>query len=465
MILTDDILLEVFVFYRHTYDDALWNWHVLVHVCRRWRHIVFESPRRLDLKIRCKTRSRVRENLSIWPVLPIAIDFRAASFETIPRSALDALENADRVAYFKLHVAILQSKTFAAMTSKPFPVLTRLVIYVKDRYTALLPDEFLGGFAPRLQAIHFRNVAFPGIQRLLRSTSDLIELQLRNIPIFPADNLDYLLPVPMATCLAILPRLETLVLHFNYLVSPPDPMHPPPDTQAVLPALTNFEFAGTSKYLEDFIAQIVCPRLKQIKIFYLIDDDEFRLVQLTRYFNRSMPPFKHAKFSFGDRSVTLDLYRPTNHIGWDSHRPATTIITCEPIGSGYLFRMLDELRAMLATVVDLKFGGKSKSWESRLGDEYNPQWLHFLCQLSSLQALYASPVLAGNIGRALKSVKDEVVAETLPLLDLICLEGQASLIEEFVVVRQLSGRPLTVVDTEVEFDQRLSEKLMMSYTH
>ena len=349
------------------------------------------------------------------------------------------------------------------MTLRLFPVLTHLILHVKDRYPSPLPDNFLGGSAPRLWAISLRNVAFPALQRFLLSATDLVEFQLRRIP--PAG---YILPVPMATFLANFSRLKTLVLQFPSPFSPPDPIHPPPDTQAVLPALTNFEFTGASKYLEDFMAQIVCPRLNQIEIFYLIDDREYRrLVQLTRFFNRSIPPFKHAKFAFGDGSVTFDLYCPTNDIGWDSHRPATTIISCKPIVSGwYLFLMLNELCSMFATVVDLKFVGEF--WEShRLGDEYNPQWIHFLCQLSALQALYASSAVAGKVGRALKSVKGEVVAEYLPLLDLICLclEGHTSLIEEFVAVRQLSGRPLTVVDTEVEFDQRLSEKLMMSYTH
>lgn len=69
-----------------------------------------------------------------------------------------------------------------------------------------------------------------------------------------------------------------------------------------------------------------------------------------------------------------------------------------------------------------------------------------------------SPLLAEQIGHALKSVKGEAIAEAFPSLDLICLEGQASSIEEFVTVRQLSDRPLIVVGTEAEFDQRLGEK-------
>jgi hypothetical protein len=49
-----------------------------------------------------------------------------------------------------------------------------------------------------------------------------------------------------------------------------------------------------------------------------------------------------------------------------------------------------------------------------------------------------------------------MVTEVLPSLDLICLDGQpASSIEKFVAAsaRQLSGRPVTTIDTETEFEE------------
>ena len=53
------------------------------------------------------------------------------------------------------------------MTLRLFPVLTHLILHVKDRYPSPLPDNFLGGSAPRLWAISLRNVAFPALQRFL----------------------------------------------------------------------------------------------------------------------------------------------------------------------------------------------------------------------------------------------------------------------------------------------------------
>src|SRR5216683_7810720 len=78
-ILPDDVLLEIFDLYmilpqRYPYDDEQVDaWHKLVHVCQRWRHVVFNSPRRLDLRLRCTDRTLVTNMLDIWPALPIVI--------------------------------------------------------------------------------------------------------------------------------------------------------------------------------------------------------------------------------------------------------------------------------------------------------------------------------------------------------------------------------------------------------
>jgi len=83
--LPDNVLLEIFEFYLgkddpdeavfecgHDYDE----WQTLGHVCRRWRCIVFASPRRLDLKLYCcaQEQSADSKTLDIWPELPIVID-------------------------------------------------------------------------------------------------------------------------------------------------------------------------------------------------------------------------------------------------------------------------------------------------------------------------------------------------------------------------------------------------------
>jgi hypothetical protein len=57
----------------HTEFQNVNEWHTLVHVCRRWRDLVFASPRRLNLRLLCRKDTPVREMLDIWPALPIVI--------------------------------------------------------------------------------------------------------------------------------------------------------------------------------------------------------------------------------------------------------------------------------------------------------------------------------------------------------------------------------------------------------
>ncbi|KAF8266396.1 hypothetical protein EI94DRAFT_198508 [Lactarius quietus] len=56
-VLPDNVLLEIFDFDRLSSTDRSWEhpwqWHRLVHVCQRWRRVVFSSPRRLDLRLFC----------------------------------------------------------------------------------------------------------------------------------------------------------------------------------------------------------------------------------------------------------------------------------------------------------------------------------------------------------------------------------------------------------------------------
>jgi hypothetical protein len=68
--LPDDVLLHIFLIDGQEYHDESqasivvledydrvkrlrWTWHRLVHVCRRWRSIVFASPNYLDLRLVC----------------------------------------------------------------------------------------------------------------------------------------------------------------------------------------------------------------------------------------------------------------------------------------------------------------------------------------------------------------------------------------------------------------------------
>ena len=63
-ILPDDILLRIFDF-----CGCEEEWQTLVHVWRRWRFLVFGTPRHwhLDLQLVCTDKKPVRRMLDIWP--------------------------------------------------------------------------------------------------------------------------------------------------------------------------------------------------------------------------------------------------------------------------------------------------------------------------------------------------------------------------------------------------------------
>jgi len=75
--LPDNVFLEVFDFYRANTSTFVrvhygvlspcqW-WKKLTQVCRRWRSVIFGSPRRLDLQIVCTHKTPTRTSLYIWP--------------------------------------------------------------------------------------------------------------------------------------------------------------------------------------------------------------------------------------------------------------------------------------------------------------------------------------------------------------------------------------------------------------
>jgi hypothetical protein len=69
-VLPDDVLLGVFDIYVITNPSfhgkmGIEAWQSLVHVCQRWRSLVFLSPRRLNLRLFCTPKTPARDTLDI----------------------------------------------------------------------------------------------------------------------------------------------------------------------------------------------------------------------------------------------------------------------------------------------------------------------------------------------------------------------------------------------------------------
>ena len=259
----DDVLLLIFDFCADEYQYSsskkeieAW-WQTLVHVCRRWRTVVFGSPRRLNLRLACSPGTPVRDMLDVWPALPLAF----STFNSATKGRLDSilavLEHRHRVCQIRLLdlTGPQMGKVLAAM-QVPFPELTDLVLQAPSGDWPVVPDSFLGGSAPLLRTFFSFRMPFSGLPNLFSSATHLVELQLSKIP-----HSGYFSPEALLTALSVCTNLCDLSLTFQSPRSCPDQARrrPPPPERTVLPVLTILFFAGAMEYLEDLMAGIDAP--------------------------------------------------------------------------------------------------------------------------------------------------------------------------------------------------------------
>ena len=460
--LPDNALLEIFDLYRDEYPrpPLIWKWLLLVHVCRKWRQIVFASPRRLNLQIICRDGTPVRKNLGIWPAIPIVVrygHYRRAITPDEEDNAIAALEHSDRVCRVVLHVTGSQLGKIATVMQEPFPVLTHFSISTKDINVPVIPGGFLGGSAPCLQEIELCGVPFPALPTLLVSASDLVELKLRKIP-----PTGYVPPMAMVARLAALPKLKSFRIEFQLTTPRPDRMHLLPVTRTVLPALTNFVFSGACEYLEDLVARIDAPRLVWLGIHYLNQVVDFEVPQLSRFIDRS----ENLKRSLSRCcEVTLDRGGVDFCIGgatsdetkrWDRGTGISVRIVCQGIDwqISHITHALGWISTIVSDIVHFAIDSQPFKSESEAMDDI--EWLQLLRPFSSVQTLFVYRQLAGHVSHALEDIAGVMIIEVLPALTLLYLQDQPmSSVGKFIAARRNSGHPVGIVDSKGEFEQRL----------
>lgn len=135
----------------------------------------------------------------------------------------------------------------------------------------------------------------------------------------------------------------------------------------------------------------------------------------------------------------------------------TVVIVCQPAERQVLLiaQVFSQLSTVLSHVVHLKLSHLQHA--AKVG-RYRDEWLHLLCQFSTIQMLHVSQdfCFAWYIAFVLEDMTGERVVEVLPVVDLIYLHGEPmSRVEKFLAVCQLSGRPVIIIDTEAKFDERV----------
>ena len=384
--LPDNVLLEIFELdlgkadanefdYEHDYN----RWQRLVDVCRRWQYVVFASPRRLDLAIKFE-QSANSKALDIWPTLPIVIWVFAIRSKEEVTNVIAALRERDRVR--KLHYddgndSDIQDSLWKeiAAIDEPMPALTSLGLtssYAQN--VPVLPDSFLGGFAPLLRSLYLEGIPYPSIGKLLSSTTNLIRLTLWKIP-----HSGYIPPETIIPLLSMLPVLKSLELGFYHPRSRAHraSRHPPPLTRLIFPNLTYLHFHGDIEYLEDVLSQIETPILNQC-VFWLFNQLVFDTPQLGHFISRTeiFMTVHTARVRFNNRDVEVILWAQDGMDNNDAELLELQI-ACNPLDwqLSAVAQVLNSLLPSLPTLETLEIVVDRDDWQ---GEIEVTQWQEFL---------------------------------------------------------------------------------------
>ncbi|KAI9457882.1 hypothetical protein F5148DRAFT_1321894 [Russula earlei] len=440
-----DVLVDIFHFYVIVdyWGTSKNEWHTLVHVCQRWRHVVFASPRRLNLQLAYTGKRPMSEMLDVWPALPVEISY-GSDLSNRWENLVCALESEHRHRICKIYLLDIPTSTwerFSAAMQKPFPELTFMVFSVATNTVTPLPDSFLGGSAPLLREL-WLDCSFPGTPKLLLSSNQLVVLYLWNIP-----NSGYISPQDVGTALSVMSRLEIFQLGFQsplYPASGP----PPPLTRSVLPALTQLTFQGVHEYLEDLLAQIEAPLLITLHVTFFMDID-FILPQLHRLISQT------ESFNSCDRATVRTSDRAIQFAIFGESLQFTALfleVSCRQLDwqLASLGQVCSSSFPFLSTLVHLDIMDDDVPQSHWKDDMETTQWLELLAPFTALSDLRLTHQVAPPVCQALEELTGERITEVLPALQNIFLEGLDPLgsvpkyIEGFVAARILSGHPVVV---------------------
>ena len=443
--LPDDALLYIFDFYvAPSLASEVEAWRTLVQVCRRWRILVYRSPRRLNLRIVCTDKTpAVKGKLDAWPAQPVVI---SGTFNSTNIKA--ALEHHDRICQIKLFQV---DPNIIASLEKPFPILTDLDLcaFTFSPPFNIDPSRFLGG-SPHLRSLTLSGIWIPCLPKLLLSTPNLVILRLDQIR-------NSCLSDEMVAVLSSLTRLEMLDLEIEFDRPHPKLKHQflPRLTCTVLPSLTMLKVTGNIESLEDFVAQINAPLLDHLYIILfpfppfdrtLVLDTPQLLLFIGRTPKLRVPVEAYTGFNADKIWINLFHSMRISH-----HVLKLEIFELEPKREipcpAQFCRSLPFPHHPLE---DLYICGGERRQRNLTEPSEHARLLELLQPFAAVKNLYVTKEFASHIAHALQGLVEERVMEVLPTLKNVFIqEFELSgpvhrVIKEFVVARQLAGHPITI---------------------
>ncbi|KAH8987374.1 hypothetical protein EDB86DRAFT_3082287 [Lactarius hatsudake] len=433
-VVPDDVILEIFHFYKSAYKSGSreWQgrWHGLAHVCRRWRTIIFEfaSQDRLDLRLVCTPSTSVKQTLDLWPGFPILV--RNIYFPNNWENIIDALQQRDRVCEIDLQGPL--SEEVSQILQEPFPLLDRLVLNVWDSSVLTCPSTFLGGSAPRLRVLHldvFQSSELK-LPRILSSADQLVDLRIERV-----ESTKCIPPEALVAALSAMTRLKTLYLRFLRGTFHSNPMNISPlsSRRIVSSALLRLTFDGPCNYLEHVLSRITAPSLECTRLQFFApptSEPHFNISQLSQFLSlvesQNLPDgveMRYRTLSFyhsSPESVALPGGQPKGsewlrfelpHY-WQQASLELPLMTqfCQQ-----LFPFLSNVRTLSIPILR-----QCTAWRD---DRHGTLWMDFLRAFNRVERLHLSGNSSHTVVDALRLVSSGMATGVLPALHELNLDS------------------------------------------
>jgi hypothetical protein len=350
----------------------------------------------------------------------------------------------DRISRFSINtISGSALEKLATAMQQPLPALKDFWLRSSDESVAVLPETFLGEYAPLLETFSLFGIPFPTFPKFILSSTHIRYLFIRDIP-----HSGYISPNAMVACLTALPNLEHLSIGFRSPLSRPPQITPPPRTRIVLPALTRLFFWGVSEYFEDFVAHIDTPLLNELNVTFFMDLI-FEIPRLRHFIGRAerLEPFNQARMQFYDETIWISVgFRFVLEIRCE--RPDWQLSS--------MMQVFGQQLPLLSHVEQLEIiQSPLENIEWIDNPDMDPSlWLELFHLFIAVQTLHVSEKLVPPVAAALQELTGEGAMEMLPALHSLFLEGLGPSgpvkkgITSFVTSRQQSDHPVALQSWE-----------------
>ena len=424
-------------------------WRNLAHVCRRWRHLLYDSTSHLDMYLLLTNKSPSLSTLSHLPPLPLVIDYsdrtdivarKHEGHDTI-QLGLQQHDHVRRV-FLQAPSSSLRMWLDSEPINKPFPRLKDLSLLstTVEETNLMLPETFQ---APDLRRLTLHGIGLSTGLQWLSSTIALSTLSLTHI-----GASCYFPPRQLVTQLQGLPYLEELSIGFAIpipLPSSEEELLPAPILPVKLPALRRLTYRGMDVFIDTLAALINTPHLEQLSLIFFLNLS-FSLVNLTEFINRTEAfGCLVAQVIFNKDGASM--YYEQQSIGKLSFR-----VNCEPLDwkIDSAIQVCNALGNFLFAVeeltIDLNEDWMPSDWENTLD---STMWHELLLPFVGVKKLHIGFLLTFELSQAMDAAVGGLDLELLPELQelevRLEIDDAKKVFSAFIETRESEGRPVDLL--------------------